>query len=228
METSILQQIKKKAGRFIEKQILKTGYVLHIRESAGMIEIDLHLPFVDMRLWNQIPYIKFRVDELCFRDYTPYSWNSEESTCSLLIDTAHKGPGSLWAKQLKAGDNIKYLKIESTQQSPHPTALVVGLGDSSSLAHLIALQQLTLPVTRFDGAILLDNHQNEKLYKNYFHSPVNILLNRTEMVDWLLKQNYCTIHTWFCLTGNHHMVSELRGILKNLGHSNIRVKGFWS
>jgi len=230
METSILYKIRKKAGKIIENQLLKTGHVLDVRywESADMIEIDLHLPTADMNNWNQIPYIKLCVNDFTFRDYTPFGWDAETATCSLLIDTDHDGPGSRWAKLLRTGDTIHYLKTESTRQMPHPTDFVVGLGDASSLGHLLALQQLTMPKARFDGAVLLPNPNCGKLLSEYFSSPLHTLPTASEITEWLLKQGYCTAHTWFYLIGNDHFVSELRRLLKSLGHHNIRVKGFWS
>lgn len=230
METSILQKIKKKAGTFMELQLLKTGRVTEVRawEGSPIIELDLYLPFADIKRWNEVPYIKFKVGDLCFRDYTPFGWDAETASCSLLIDTAHEGPGTYWAKHLKAGDCVQYLKTESTHQSPHPTDFVVALGDASSLGHMLALQQLTLPVTRFDGAVLLDDPQTGQQFKDYFRSPVNTLTNRNELIEWLVEQSYCSAHTWFYLAGNQYMVCELRRLLKSLGHPNIRIKEFWS
>lgn len=230
METSILQQIKNKAGRLIGPQLLTTGRVLEVRvwEPATIIEIDLHLPQADIKQWIEVPYIKFRVGDSCFRDYTPFGWDAETATCSILIDTAHEGCGSHWAKQLRAGDAVQYIKIGDTHQSPHPTNLVVGLGDASSLGHLLALQQLTLPGIRFDGAVLLDSPHTGQLVREYFRSPVSTLTTRHELANWLLKQGYCTAHTSFYLTGNRELVVELRTLLKNLGHVNIQAKKFWS
>lgn len=230
METSILQQIKNKAGRLIGPQLLLAGRVLEVRvwDSATIIEIDLHLPLVDMRQWTEVPYIRFKVGKSCYRDYTPFGWDADTATCSLLIDIAHDGCGSRWAKDLYAGDTIHYGKIGTSHQSPHPTNLVVGLGDASSLAHLIALQQLTLPGIRFDGAVLLDSPRTGQLVKDYFHSPLNTLTSQFELATWLMEQGYCTPHTSFYLTGNRGLVVELRSLLRNLGHSNIQAKGFWS
>jgi len=230
MEISILQQIKKKAGRLIESSLLKAGQVLEVRHWAKgvIVEVDLHLPLENMQQWKEVPYIKLQVDGFYFRDYTPFGWDAGTATCSLLIDTAHEGPGSKWAKNLRAGDTIHYLKIEGSHQSPHPTDLVVGMGDASSLAHLLALQQLTLPAIRFEGAVLLNSLHTGQLFKNYFHSPVDIFINSNELNQWLINQNYCTAHTRFYLTGNNSFVVEIRRLLKNMGHPNIRVKGFWS
>jgi NADPH-dependent ferric siderophore reductase len=230
METSILQTIKKKAGRLIETKLLKSGQVLEVRhwKQGTFVEVDLHLPLENMRQWEEVPYIKFQVDKLCFRDYTPFGWDAETATCSLLIDSAHKGRGSSWAQHLQAGDAVHYLKVEGTHQAPQPTDLVVGLGDASSLAHVLALQQLTLPVSRFEGTVLLDNQHTRQQFHDYFYSPVKTLTGQAELARWLVDQNYCTAHTWFYLTGNNIMVSEMRRLLKSMGHPNIRVKGFWS
>jgi NADPH-dependent ferric siderophore reductase len=153
METTFLHNLKKRAGKLIEPALLKPGKVLDVREwePATMIEIDLHLPTADMQHWIEVPYIKFRVDDLTFRDYTPACWDAETNTCTLLIDANHNGPGTLWAKQLKRNDKIQYLKVDTTHQSPDPNNLVVGLGDQSSVGHMLGLEQLVYPRTRFMG-----------------------------------------------------------------------------
>jgi NADPH-dependent ferric siderophore reductase len=227
---SILQQIKKRAGKFIETQLLKTGQVLDVRtwETSGLIEIDLHLPAADMRDWNQVPYIKFQVNNFSFRDYTPFGWDAETATCSILIDSGHKGPGSHWAQSLQTGDTVHYLASDSTRQVPHATDFVVGLGDASSLGHLLALQHLTLPVSRFEGAVVLESPNAGLILTESFSVPFNTLSTYEELAGWLIKQSYCTVHTWFYLVGNQQMVVDLRRLLKSLGHTNIRVKGFWS
>jgi NADPH-dependent ferric siderophore reductase len=236
METSILQQIKKRAGTLIEPSLLKPGTVLEVRrwEPLSMVEIDLHLPFADMSVWSEIPYIKFRVAELTFRDYTPFGWDADTRTCTLIIDAAHKGPGSEWAKKLQKKDTIHYLKTDTTHQTPDATSLVVGLGDESSMAHLLALQQMTLPVTRFEGALLVDNSEHRRLFGEYFKSPLQAIARRDDyghhsLMDWVNEQGYCFAHTFFYLTGNNVQVSQLRKLLKQKGHpgDKIKVKGFW-
>ena len=230
METSIIQKIKRSAGKLIETQFLKTGSVLDVRrwEISGMVEIDLHLPAANMDEWDQVPYIKFQVDGFSFRDYTPFAWDAETSTCSILIDTNHNGQGSRWANALQTHDAVRYMKADSTRQSPHPTDFIVGLGDASALGHLLALQQLTVPKSRFDAAVILDDPMAGSLQNEYFNSPIHIHSSRHALSNWLKDQGYCTTHTWFYLNGNQQMVIEVRRLLKSLGHNNIRVKGFWS
>ncbi|MGF7037739.1 hypothetical protein [Mucilaginibacter lappiensis] len=232
METSILHHIKKKAGRFIEPQLLKTGRVLDVRpwEPATLIEVDLHLPFADMQAWNEVPYIKLRVADLCYRDYTPFGWDAETHTCSILVDVAHEGPGSRWARGLERNDTIQYFKTDTTRQAPDPTHLVVGLGDESSLGHLLALQQMTLPRSRFCAAVLLSEVKHHGLLRAYFGSGLQVVGSRGALSDWVGAQGYCAEHTSFYLAGNDTLVSQLRTLLKTLGYLSrqIRVKGFWS
>ena len=226
METSILQKIKKKTSELL----LNSGRVLEVRHwsNAAMTEIDLHLPGSAMENWTEAVYIKFKVAGFTYRDYTPFAWDTDTSTCSLLIDTAHEGPGSQWAQNLQSGDTVHFFKAVSARQGLHATDLVVALGDASSLAHLLALQQLTLPLSRFDGTVLLPNQEQQGLFKDYFRSPLRPVDDEAQMIAWLERQGYCTAHTRFYLTGNHHLVNRLRRVLKDMGHSHIRVKGFWS
>ena len=37
-------------------------------------------------------YIKFRMNDLTFRDYTPSGWDADTHTCTLYLDAAHNGP----------------------------------------------------------------------------------------------------------------------------------------
>ncbi|WP_214070763.1 hypothetical protein [Mucilaginibacter sp. dw_454] len=230
METSTIKRFKAAASRMTEDRILHAGHVLEVRPWDGgtITEIDLHLPTVDMHTWQAVPYIKFKVANFTYRDYTPFGWDAETSTCSLLIDTGHNGPGSLWARKLQANEKVQYLKIDSTRQIPHATDLVVGLGDSTSLAHLLALQQLTLPISRFAGAAFLPDRTQKKLFGEYFRSPLQILSNLGEVEEWVAEQGYCIEHSHFYLTGHEGLVTKLRQRLKTIGHQQIRVKGFWS
>jgi NADPH-dependent ferric siderophore reductase len=229
MELSIARQFKNKVKSAINHRLLKQGKVLDVRywPNSPLIEIDLHMPGVAMHQWSEVPAIKFNVGEWYFKDYTPFGWDAETSTCSLLIDAAHNGPGSCWAKSLTIGQTVQYLKTESTHQTPHGTNLVVALGDNTSLAHLLALRQMTLPAIRFTCAVLTDSAATGQLLKSYFPWSPALHLNEDALVNWLLTEQYCTDHTSFYLTGNKALVVRLRKVLKSLGHFNIKIKGFW-
>jgi len=232
METSTLQRIKSKASKLFEGRLLQAGRVLEVRiwDSGNMVEIDLHLPEAEMAAWTDVPYIKFKVADLTYRDYTPFGWDAETSTCTILVETGHKGIGAIWAEGLKQNDTVYYLKIDRTQQAPHPTNLVVALGDGSSMAHLLALRQLTTPVSRFMGAVLMPDKRNGHLFNDYFRSPAEPLSTFDKLTDWLRSQEYCTPHTSFYLTGNHQLVRRIRSLLRANGHPSeqILTKGFWS
>nr|WP_294941479.1 SIP domain-containing protein [uncultured Mucilaginibacter sp.] len=237
MQSSTLHKLKTRAGRLLESRLLQSGRVLEVRhwEPATMIEVDLYLPNADVQNWQEIPYIKFKVDSLTYRDYTPSGWDAETHTCTLYIDAAHKGPGSKWAAGLKKDDTVNYLKIGSTHHAPESTAAIIGLGDESSMGHMLALQQMVLPKARFSGAVLIANPHHRKLFEEYFWSPLQPI-ERTDvyghlsMIQWVIQQHCDMAHTVFYLAGNNTMVSELRKLLKQLGYPSSRIKtqGFWN
>ncbi|QXV66959.1 hypothetical protein INP83_07720 [Mucilaginibacter sp. 21P] len=238
METSTFQKFKQKAGSLLEPRILQTGRVLEVRpwSPSTMIEIDLHLPFTDMENWEQVPYIKFKVDSLTYRDYTPSGWDAETSTCTIFVDALHNGPGAKWARGLKANDTVNYFKqIGYTQHQPDQTSAVIALGDESSVGHLLALQKMVLPHTRFSGGIVMGNEEHRKQFHEYFWTPIEPVERRDiyghhSLMEWVLRQKYSLENTIFYLTGNNTMVGQLRKLLKQQGYpsSQIKTQGFWS
>jgi len=230
-------QFKKKAAEFLDTRISKIGRVLEVRkwEPSTLIEIDLHLPQTSMDDWNEVPYMKCKVADLTYRDYTPSGWDAETQTCTLYIDAGHNGPGSLWAQQLTKGDNVTYIGTNSTRQAPTPTASVICLGDESSLGHLLAMQQLTMPQTRFTGAVVIGNEQNRNLFKEYFKSPLqpiprSDIYGHHGLTEWLLQQTFALQNTFFYIVGNSTMVTELRKLLRKQGYSKNQMQchGFWN
>jgi NADPH-dependent ferric siderophore reductase len=237
MNTHILNRLKKKASGLIENRVLKTASVLEVRKwpSAAMVEIDLHMPETTMDDWNEVNYIKCKVADFTYRDYTPSGWDAETQTCTLYIDVNHTGPGSLWANGLDKGHEVGYIGIKSTQQTPVNTSAVICLGDESSLGHLLAMQQLAMPAARFSGAVLMGDEHNRSLFSEYFRTPLHPVL-RTDvhghhsLTEWLLQQTYHLENTIFYLAGNNTMVAQLRKILRSQGYSSgqIKTQGFWS
>jgi len=237
METPIIQKIKNRAGKLFEDNLFYTGSVLEVRcwEPQTVIEIDLHLPQANMNTWTDVPYIKFKVDSLTYRDYTPSCWDAETNTCTIFIDAAHNGPGSNWAKSLRNKDAVIYSKAGSSRQRPDKLKSIIALGDESSIGHLLALQQLTLPITRFSGAIVMGNEEHRLLFDEYFRSPLSPVLRKDTyghitLMEWVLRQHCKLEDVVFYLVGNNTMVTQLRKMLKLQGYNSAQIKaqGFWS
>jgi NADPH-dependent ferric siderophore reductase len=237
METSTFDKLKRKAEKLFEPQMLQTGTVLEVRhwEPSTIIEIDLHLPNADMWQWAEVPYIKFRVAPFTYRDYTPSGWDAETSTCTIYVDAAHRGHGSDWAKQIQKADVVSYYKIGTSNQAPEATTAVIGLGDESSLGHMLALQQMVMPAARFSGAVLMADGQHRNFFSGNFRSPIQPVSRQDvyghhSLIQWVGDQNYSLDNTVFYLAGNNIMVSQLRRMLRLQGYTSgqIRAKGFWS
>jgi NADPH-dependent ferric siderophore reductase len=235
METSTIFNLRKKAAQLFEPR-LQSGRVLEVRlwEPSTLIEVDLHLPYADMQRWHEVPYIKFKVADFTFRDYTPSGWDAETCTCTLFIDAAHNGPGSAWARRLSKGHMVNYLKIGTSHQAPVETSAIIALGDESSLGHILALQQMALPANRFTGAVLIANENHRSLFNQYFRSPIAPVARQNSyghhsLIQWVMDQQYTLENSVFYLAGNNMMVSGLRKMLRQQGFSSSQIKaqGFW-
>lgn len=237
METDIIQKIKNKAGKLFEDNLFNTGKVLEVRcwEPETVIEIDLHLSRANMSNWTDVPYIKFKVDSLTYRDYTPSCWDAETNTCTIFIDAAHNGAGANWAKALKKDSIVIYSKAGSSRQQPDKLKSIIALGDQSSLGHLLALQQMTLPITRFSGAIVMNNDKHIQQFAEYFKSPLLPVIRKdthghNTLMEWVVKQQCKLEDVVFYLVGNTTMVTQLKKLLKQQGYNSAQIKalGFWS
>lgn len=235
MSALLLSRIKQKATKILEDQFLKTGYVLEARTwvTDDIVEIDLHLPSATMQ-WNEVQHMKCKVADFTYRDYTPSAWDAETQTCTLYIDVNHNGPGAQWAKKLTKGDVVEYLGIATTKHTPVNTSAIVCLGDESAIGHMLAMQQLTQPATRFTGAVLMGDNANSKLFTEYFRTPLQPVeradsFGHHSLIQWLLQQSENLENTIFYLAGNYTMVSQLRKILRSQGYGSNQIKahGFW-
>lgn len=235
MQKEFLQQVN--SNSIDEQLLLQTGYVEKVNNAGQgeIIEISLYLPLVNMLDWTEVPYIKFAVGGTLFRKYTPAIWDSKNQTCIIFIDAAHDGPGTTWARKLRERDLVKYLKVGSSRQSPHPTCRIVGLGDATSIGQLLALLQMTNPDSRFSGVVLIPNREqfeycNKKL-SPYLHPVLGEGPDQiTPVISWINAQKYSIPGTCFYITGNDFVVIQLRKSLIAMGFAaaQIKVKGFWS
>lgn len=237
METPTLQKIRKKASRLLEDRLLRTGTVLAIRkwEGSSFVEVDLHLPSAEMEHWKEVPFIKFRVDDFTYRYYTPSGWDAETHTCTLYVDTGHKGPGTAWVKRLGQYDKVCYIRIGTTHHLPQEASKIIALGDSSSLGHLLALQQTIPAAVPFYGACLMEKEQDRELFGTSFTTPLQTVARQDpygyySLNAWLLEQQYGQDNQCIYLAGNNVMVSGLYQLLRQQGYtsSHIKVLNFWS
>lgn len=236
METTTIDKIKKAAGKLLETKRLSAGRVLDVRFWAyqAIVEIDLHLPRLNMHKWTEVPYIKFKVDTLTYRDYTPACWDADTRTCSLFINAAHNGAGSNWARNLMNGDTVNYFDAASTRQGAVTKKAVIALGDESSIGHLLALQQIVVPETTFTAALVMNNDEHRREFAEYFKSPIDTVLRKDEhghhsLMEWILKQQHAVNDVIFYINGNNIMVSHLRKLLQLQGYTSGQIKThrFW-
>jgi NADPH-dependent ferric siderophore reductase len=231
-----MKMLKEATWGMIEKKCLKTGSVLAVREwtPSSFLELDLHLPGVDMGRWDYAAHIKCRVAPLTYRDYTVAGWDAETHTCTLYIDAAHEGPGSKWARSVAVGDGCSYIHVSRTIGSPLAFAQMVCLGDGSGLGHFLALKQVMPWSTKLSGALLLPEQRHRDTFDEYFQMPIEPLAYSDNgagcLEKWLAGRDlYEDPEAEFYLAGNVQLVNQLRKILRSNGvdRPRIHAQGFW-
>ncbi|WP_158799142.1 hypothetical protein [Pedobacter sp. L105] len=228
-----MNTIKKKAFSVLESRMLKKGKVLAVRNwnLNTFFEIDLHLPDVNMENWNSVQYIKVKVADYTYRDYTPALWEEETHTCTLCISASQNSRGSKWAASLKRGDQIFYLGIKATAHQPVPGKKILCLGDSSSVGHFLALKQLTNGHETIYGAVSFNNEAHASEFTEYFDSSLEALKEKkcdTALLSWLKEQ--CLTDEIVYIAGHTATSVQLRKYLKRCSDfkGTINVQGFWS
>lgn len=224
---------KKKAIAVLEQQFSRTGRVLEIRawDPATFFEIDLHLPGVDMEKWHNVQHIKVKVADYVYRDYTPAMWDAETSTCTLFVNSSHDGPGSQWASSLKKGDNLTYIGIGSTMHKPVEGKRLLCLGDSSSIGHFFALQQLAKGRAELYGAISLKEEKHIGAFKEYFVTGLQPVLEKSwdiSLLSWLDQQPLMDQQVY--IAGHIPTTIELKKHFRKRDDfsGKIKIRGFWN
>jgi NADPH-dependent ferric siderophore reductase len=230
--------VKQKTMAFLERRLVKSATVLAVRmwSPATFIEIDLHMPGVDMNKWYEVQHIKCKVGPLIYRDYTPSGWDAGTQTCTLFIDAAHEGPGSRWAKSLERGDTLSYFGISSSHHQPARNKRLVFLGDESAIGHFLALGQLADDRSSVCGAIAIAEKHHQDEFGNYFPYSGLEAVNKTHWADYAALENWTDDYpvnglsdTIFYLAGYVPSMVRLRKILRQKGcaGSQVKVQGFW-
>ena len=229
--------LKKAVYNLMDKAFTSECYVLGVRawKPSGMYEIDIHIPGTDMHKWSSIQRIKCKVRNYGeYRDYTPTCWDAEKRICTVFIEADHQGCGSLWVKNLEAGDTI-LLAVAHAASLPGKPGKIVCFGDGSALGHFLALKQLTdRKDYNFEAVVFLNEEYTLPESFSVENPEFRFLMKPgEESLESLLKysegkmlQEYTSIY----IAGYIPMVSGLRKAFKRIPNLNAKIfaHGFWS
>ncbi|MBS1664943.1 MAG: siderophore-interacting protein [Bacteroidetes bacterium] len=230
-----MNKLTQKALSLAEIPFIRSATVLAVRvwEPDTVREVDIHLPDCDVSKWTSTQHIKFKVDSGVYRDYTPAGWDGETRTCTIIMHTAHDGPGSRWAKQLHAGDTVMYLGVASSHQQPVKGKPLVFLGDETTIGHFLALQQLAGAGASINGALVMAEPHHRDEFGQYFLGwglqslRKGASRNYGELEGWLEDHAFSEQQdAVFYLAGYSPEVGRLRKLLRKKG-VQVVARGFW-
>ena len=213
-----MSTFKEKAVSFLMSRIGKTAHVNYTTYITDhLLAISVYLP--DGMVWRSCQHMKCATGKHAFRDYTIASWDVTTQTATLLIDVAHEGTGSNWARALQPEQTFSY-GIGGGFHQPTAADNLVCIGDASAIAHFVSLYNRRNAGQHFDTLII-----GKPLPATVLDMPVTPADTLAQLPAWLkgldLKE------TTFYVAGNIPLVVESRKMLKQLGWKQIKSSGFW-
>jgi NADPH-dependent ferric siderophore reductase len=226
--------LKQKGLSYLEGLTARTGLITAIRtwNPATIYEIDLHLPQVNMHNWQNPKRAQVKIAEGAYRDYTLANWNSQNQTCTLIIDAAHTGMGSQWVKTLQKNDTLTYLGLLDTGRLNTTPGNIYCIGDATAIGHFMAIQQITQGKSRVSGAVVLHQPTHVAHFKNNFKTniepvPATNGNSYQALANWVTQQPFTNQMVY--IAGNKATIAKLRNLIRPTSgfKGSIRLNGFW-
>lgn len=183
--------------------------------------------------------IEFRVSDTEFRHYTPSYFNQTKGVCEVLFYLHQKGVGSLWAENLKVGDELKLIGPGGKTQYDKQAEFHFIFGDETSigLMECLALEakkngKKYLCLAETDEANAEINQYTPVAVRICKKSNENKALFAAEFTEKFLADypnNPSKIA--FYLTGNAQSIVQLRKKIKEMGitqKKQIQTEPYWA
>jgi hypothetical protein len=190
------------------------------------MEIDLHLPEVDMLGWKEVMQISISIKKGCYCRVIPFGWDAETSTCSIILDMVRDTAFARWANLLRRCDEVQYINICSCSEELEIPNQIVGIADSTNFGFLLALEQVTRPVSRFEAFVLCEKSFTAKLFHEYFNTQIITATDQESLLSKVLTPQFCSNHTSFYLGGDSYFNKNISLALKAMNYQNIHVLPF--
>lgn len=183
--------------------------------------------------------VEFRVSETEYRHYTPYLYNVQKGICEIIFYLHQKGPGSIWANDLKVGDDVKLIGPGGKMNYQFTATHHFVFGDETSLGFMLAMEQEALKQKHtFAGIVELTPEHIDwmqywekskiKAVESSWQQPAQNCIDRLSKADnsfWSVADE-----TFFYLTGRTKSIQKLKKFLiaKGISNKQIRTYPYWT
>lgn len=182
--------------------------------------------------------IEFRVNDRDFRHYTPSFYHSEKGVCEVVFYLHGKGPGNLWAENLKEGDRVKLLGPGGKLNYNKSCATHFLFGDEASLGMAMCLQK-TAQLYGQQLRVLLEMESRHKTWINliggkHMYVEQSVQYPAQSAIESLKKTDFGLWNsdhpTAIYLTGRAKSIQQLRRFLlsKGVSKKQIQTEPYWA
>lgn len=184
--------------------------------------------------WQPAQEIEFRVTDTEYRHYTPMLWNEKEGYVDVLFYLHNKGPGSLWAANLKKEDSVTLIGPAGKFVAKKEYKKTVMIGDETSLSTYYGMQKL---LKSNETICVLEMNQNALKWAEKIGLEATVIETKNNEIGkktekWLenfVEQSEAKEYMYF-LSGNANTIKKLRRLLvrKKINSKHIFIHPYWA
>jgi len=167
------------------------------------------------------------------RSYSVWNFDARTQTLDLAVCTFSNGPGAHWIQNVRAGDDVYFMKHASNLVIHQDDADAVMIGDISALGHLYGLRRFFRYPERVSG-LIFGRDQADFFPDLDGESPFQFIAGGPHQDQTVISAVEAALprhagKTAIYVAGDGEMCKLLYKYLKSLGWSGkqVKVKPFW-
>jgi NADPH-dependent ferric siderophore reductase len=216
------------------RRLLKAASVGSVVELGDFRLIELVGPDLAGLEWHPGDKVRFRVENLSLRTYTPTRWDPQTgSTHVLAYDHGH-GPGSTWCAQLGIGDPVQLLAPGRSVRLDQLDAAPILVGDETSFGLAQAWRHHRPDLSPAAERYEVTSSSQCAPVADLVGIDATALVERVDgeapdLADQVVDLVRANPRSPLCLTGRAQTIAGLRRRLKDggLGSGQTLVKAYW-
>lgn len=231
---------ERREGGFLERTL--TRLVMRPARVVRAVELTPDFRLIDFQgealkncSWSPGDKVQIKLDSgFVTRTYTPIDWDRDEGRTRFLAYCHGTGPGSLWAKQVAAGDERPLFGPRHSLGLAGLSPSTVLVGDETSFALALALEALGAPAERRYCFEVNDRSEAADVLEQ-LGLPGPVLVERQADDAHLPRLGDAVLASAqpagiFVLTGKASSIQHVSRTLKrqDVGTRRLRTKAYWA
>lgn len=181
--------------------------------------------------WIPGQKIQVQLKDDQMRSYTPCSWDSKAGVMQTLVYMHGKGPGALWARDVKAQNKVTVLGPKKSLTLDSETKTVIFFGDETTFGLAHAIKKNFPEMTFHFYMEANDTDESSAILKKFdLEDALLVSINQLDLIAQEISKNFKDDGlTRIILSGKQQSIVALRNKLYslNIPAASIGTKVYW-